>query len=413
MTKIRMGQNVPHAFGACSQTMITIGLAGLLAWHSALSNYLFAPSAGMAISPLFAAFFSASLLVAYCYASYRADSTLLSHARLAAWFIACIIAGSVAACLIAARLLPTWSIYVAAVVVGFSWASCAFLWAGIAANSSLSDTFRNLACALVLASAADLFFMHGGDVRSVIAAPFFGAVSLAGFLASLGDSIMSNDQILVRPQNTRTYMRIAAAATLFAGALGVTAGSTAHAATEIEMATINENVSTVALVARHHRTGGMAYFAKPRDIHWSAARFRARYCRHHASQHRSPRPCPNLARRHTLLMATSLHNYVRPARQRLKTRRDKPRAHIPRRMVHLKRRLCIRDSHWTIALPPIRDRQPEHVRGCGRRRHDNRHWRHAHVRRQCGKHHSRRVPLPRTRTKQKQRWGKYGRRKGR
>lgn len=56
MTKIRMGQNVPHAFGACSQTMITIGLAGLLAWHSALSNYLFAPSAGMAISPLFAAF---------------------------------------------------------------------------------------------------------------------------------------------------------------------------------------------------------------------------------------------------------------------------------------------------------------------------------------------------------------------
>ena len=92
---------------------------------------------------------------------------------------------------------------------------------------------------------------------------------------------------------------------------------------------------------RHHRTGGMAYFAKPRDIHWSAARFRARYCRHHASQHRSPRPCPNLARRHTLLMATSLHNYVRPARQRLKTRRDKPRAHIPRRMVHLKRRLCI------------------------------------------------------------------------
>ena len=174
MTKIRMGQNVPHAFGACSQTMITIGLAGLLAWHSALSNYLFAPSAGMAISPLFAAFFSASLLVAYCYASYRADPTLLSHARLAAWFIACIIAGSVAACLIAARLLPTWSIYVAAVVVGFSWASCAFLWAGIAANSSLSDTFRNLACALVLASAADLFFMHGGDVRSVIAAPFFG-----------------------------------------------------------------------------------------------------------------------------------------------------------------------------------------------------------------------------------------------
>ena len=90
------------------------------------------------------------------------------------------------------------------------------LMAGIAANSSLSDTFRNLACALVLASAADLFFMHGGDVRSVIAAPFFGAVSLAGFLASLGDSIMPNDQILVRPQNTRTYMRIAAAATLFA-----------------------------------------------------------------------------------------------------------------------------------------------------------------------------------------------------
>lgn len=249
MTKTRMGQNVPHAFSACGQAAIAIGLAGLLAWHSALSNYLFAPSAGMAVSPLFVAFFSASLLVAYCYASYRADSTLLSHARLAAWFIACIVAGSVAACLVAARLLPTWGIYVAAVVAGFSWASCAFLWAGIAANSSLSDTFRNLACALVLASAADIFFMHGGDMRSAIAAPFFGAVSLAGFLASLGNSIMPNDQILVRPQNTRAYMRIGAAATLFAGALGVTAGSTAHAATETGMATINENVSLVALIA--------------------------------------------------------------------------------------------------------------------------------------------------------------------
>ena len=249
MTKTRMRHNAPHAFDACGQATVAIGLAGLLAWHSALSNYLFVPSAGMAVSPLFAAFFSASLLVAYCYASYRADSTLLSHTRLVAWFIACIVAGSVTACLVAARLLPTWGIYVAAVVAGFSWASCAFLWAGIAANSSLSDTFRNLACALVLASAADIFFMHGGDMRSAIAAPFFGAVSLAGFLASHGNSIMPNDQILVRPQNTRAYMRIAAAATLFAGALGVTAGSTAHAATEIEMATINENVSTVALIA--------------------------------------------------------------------------------------------------------------------------------------------------------------------
>lgn len=249
MTKIRMGQNAAHSFGACGQAMIAVGLAGLLAWHSAISNYLFAPSAGMAVSPLFVAFFSASLLVAYCYASYRADSTLLSRTRLAAWFIACIVAGSVAACLVAARLLPTWGIYVAAIVVGFSWASCAFLWAGIAANYSMGDTFRNLACALVLASSADLFFMHGGDARSVIAAPFFGAVSLAGFLVSLDNSITPNDQILVRPRNTHAYMRIGIAATLFAGALGVTAGSTAHAATEIGMATINENVSLVALIA--------------------------------------------------------------------------------------------------------------------------------------------------------------------
>ena len=248
-TKTCMGHTTSHAFGACGQAATAIGLAGLLAWHSALSNYLFAPSAGMAVSPLFAAFFSASLLVAYCYASYRTDSTLLSHARLAAWFIACIVAGSVAACLVAARLLPTWSIYVAAVITGFSWASCAFLWAGITANSSLSDTFRNLACALVLASAADIFFMHGGDMRSTIAAPFFGAVSLAGFLTSLTDSIIPNDQILVRPQNTHAYMRIGTAATLFAGALGVTAGSTAHAATETGMAAINENVSLVALIA--------------------------------------------------------------------------------------------------------------------------------------------------------------------
>ena len=248
MTDTRTGQNAARAFSARKQTAIAVGLAGLLAWHSALSNYLFAPSAGMAISPLFISFFSASLLVAYCYASYRADSTLLSHARLAAWFIACIVAGSIAACLVAARLLPTWGIYAAAVVIGFSWASCAFLWAGIAANSSLDNTFRNLACALVLASAADIFFMHGGDMRSAIAAPFFGAVSLAGFLASLTDSIIPNDQILVRPKNTRTYMRIGAAATLFAGALGVTAGSTAHAATEIGMATINGNVSLIALV---------------------------------------------------------------------------------------------------------------------------------------------------------------------
>ena len=73
---------------------------------------------------------------------------------------------------------------------------------------------------------------------------------------------MPNDQILVRPQNTRTYMRICGRGTLFAGALGVTAGSTAHAATEIEMATINENAEHRRACRRHHRTGGMAYFAE-------------------------------------------------------------------------------------------------------------------------------------------------------
>ena len=52
MTDTRTGQNAARAFSARKQTAIAVGLAGLLAWHSALSNYLFAPSAGMAISRL-------------------------------------------------------------------------------------------------------------------------------------------------------------------------------------------------------------------------------------------------------------------------------------------------------------------------------------------------------------------------
>ena len=177
MTKIRMGQNVPHAFGACSQTMITIGLAGLLAWHSALSNFS-RPSAGMAISPLFAIFFflsvaSGSLLL---HASYRADSTLLCMRALphgssrassqAALQHVSSPRGSCRHGAFACRCRRRWILLgVMRVLMG--------------GNRGEFFTERHIPKPCVRprarASAADLFFMHGGDVRSVIAAPFFGA----------------------------------------------------------------------------------------------------------------------------------------------------------------------------------------------------------------------------------------------
>ena len=226
-----------------------VGLSGFLAWQNALTNYLFTPSAGHIVSPLFASFLSGSLLLVYCYVSYKHDSTLLTPGRLSAWFITCAIAGSVAACLVALRVLPPWSLYVAGLITGFSCASCAYLWATIAMSISAAKLLPNLAGALVISSAAEIAFMNGGDFGSAIAAPVFGAVSLAGFLLISHRSIAPTEDVLVRPKNVNAYLRIAIAVTLLAAALGVTAGTTAAAATESGMGTINRNVSLVALVA--------------------------------------------------------------------------------------------------------------------------------------------------------------------
>lgn len=227
--------------------IVVVGLAAFFAWQSALANYLFPPSANAAVSPLFAASFASSLIAAYCYLSYKHDSDLLSPTRLTAWFVTCAVAGSVAACLVSLRVLAPWGIYAAGLVSGYSWSSCAYLWASVATRMPKGNLFGIVMAALAISAFADFAFMHGGDFGSAAAAPVFGGVQLIAFCVASRGGATAHEPILVRPRNVASYIKLAAAVTLLAAALGVTAGSTAHSATEDGMSTFNRYVALVAL----------------------------------------------------------------------------------------------------------------------------------------------------------------------
>lgn len=244
------------ATGTAHFMAAAVGFTGAVAWQNTLADSLYLPSTDAAVSPLFAFFAAAAAILSFWPARRRMEQALLSPSKggFKALFAAGIAIGSVAALLVGAQLLPLWALYLAAALMGISSSVCTYLWAIKLHRFSESQLVPTVFSALGLASLLSLAFMSApAAIGAVIAAPLFGIVSLVGFCIDAPDSAMPQAGKAPEPQHQRArqgggrYGRIAAAMTLFAAALGVTAGTTATGATISNMAAINRDTSLAAL----------------------------------------------------------------------------------------------------------------------------------------------------------------------
>lgn len=226
-----------------------LGLASCFGWHDVMSDYLYVPSAGLAVSPMFVELACASLIVLWSLASYRLDSSLLSPVRAKAWFAAVAVFGTCAALLVSSGVAPIWSVYASSAVMGYAGASCIYLWAQALLRFESKYSLFVMFCALIVSSCAAWGFMVSGGVVSRLAAPAFCAVTCVCYFACLKRAAHSDGALLIRPRNTRSHARVAFGLTLYALALGVTLGTTGHVATEESISAINSNVATVAVVS--------------------------------------------------------------------------------------------------------------------------------------------------------------------
>lgn len=244
------------ATGTARFVAAAVGFTGAVAWQNTLADSLYLPSTDVAVSPLFAFFAAAAAILSFWPARRRMEQALLSPSKggFKALFAAGIAIGSVATLLVGAQLLPLWALYLAAALMGISSSVCTYLWAIKLHRFSESQLVPTAFSALGLASLLSLAFMSApAAIGAVIAAPLFGIVSLVGFFVDAPDSAMPQAGKAPEPQPQRArqgggrYGRIAAAMTLFAAALGVTAGTTATGATISNMAAINRDTSLAAL----------------------------------------------------------------------------------------------------------------------------------------------------------------------
>lgn len=226
-----------------------LGLASCFGWHDVMSDYLYVPSAGLAVSPMFVELACASLIVLWSLASYRLDSSLLSLARAKAWFTAVAVLGTCAALLVSSGVAPIWAVYASAAVMGYAGASCIYLWAQALLRFESKYSLFVMFCALMVSSCAAWGFMVLDGVVSRLVAPAFCAVTCVCYFACLKRAAHSDVALLIRPRNTRLYARVAFGLTLYALALGVTLGTTGHVATEESISALNSNVATVAVVS--------------------------------------------------------------------------------------------------------------------------------------------------------------------
>lgn len=225
------------------------GFAACLAWQNAMSDFLYVPSAARSVSPLFVELVAAAVIAVWCYICYARDSSLLDPARAKAVFAGCAAAGAIAGVLVATGSLSDWAVYGAAAVMGYSGAVCLYLWAAVFYGMAGRDVLPSVFCALGVSAAAQWAFMHAGDAGSYAAAPTFALVSAACFAFAVRGRAHLGGSLLVRPRKTRSFVRIAFGLTLYALALGVTAGTTANAGAEASQAVINANVTAIAFAA--------------------------------------------------------------------------------------------------------------------------------------------------------------------
>ena len=244
-----MGMSKDRPYGRALEVVAVLGLASCFGWRDVMSDYLYVPSAGLSVSPMFVELACASLVVLQSLVSYRLDSSLLSSVRAKAWFVVAAVLGACAALLVSLGAAPIWAVYISAAVMGYAGASCIYLWALVFPRFEGKPALFVMFCALLVSSCAAWGFMVSDGVISRMAAPAFCVTTCACYLTCLEKIGHSDGALLIRPRNTRLYARVAFGLTLYALALGVTLGTTGYAATEESTFAINVNVTRVAVVS--------------------------------------------------------------------------------------------------------------------------------------------------------------------
>ena len=227
---------------------LTIGFALFLVWQNASLSFLFPSSAEKAFSPLLVGSMSVAVLLAFCVFSYKRDAGTFTPA----WSIGLSFLATVAACvasvLVAQTLLPLWGIYVAAAVLGFVAAAVAFVWAMAFSERSSSDTLIGVCFAFFLSSVIDRMAMSSGYFTIPVIVVACGAVSWVCYVLAVRTKPLDERPLLVRPSNTKEFVKLGIGVAIFAVALGIVAGTTADVASEESMRELNANTATAAIV---------------------------------------------------------------------------------------------------------------------------------------------------------------------
>lgn len=227
---------------------LTIGFALFLVWQNASLTFLFPSSSGQILSPLLVGSMSVAFLLALCFISYRRDAGTFTPA----WSIGLSFITTVAACvacvLVAQTLLPLWGIYVAAAALGFSAATVAFVWATVFAERTSADTLVGVCCAFFLASVIDYAAMHSGYFTISVIVVACGIGSWVCYVLAVRSKPLDERPLLVRPSNTKEFVKLGIGLAIFAVALGIVAGTTADVATEESMRELNGNAALAAIV---------------------------------------------------------------------------------------------------------------------------------------------------------------------
>lgn len=226
----------------------TIGFALYLAWAMAATPLFMPASAAHFASPFLACCLGAAALVVFCYYSYRTDAGSFTPAWMRSCSLASTLAGGIAGVLVLYELLPSWALYVAALVLGFCSAVFAFVWALAYAEVRDWRATASAMLALLLGCVLDYGTMAftGEGIPWVITAFLLG--SWVCLLLSLRDVASKVGPVIVRPRHTREFVIFGIGATLFALALGIVGGTTAEVSTPESVGALNAGVARVGIV---------------------------------------------------------------------------------------------------------------------------------------------------------------------
>lgn len=227
---------------------LTIGFSLFLVWQNASLSFLFPSSSGRVVSPLFVGSLSVALLLALCFVSYKRDAGTFTPAWSIGLSFIATVAGCVACVLVAQTLLPLWGIYVAAAVLGFSAATVVFVWATAFAERSSSDVLIGVCCAFFVASVVDYLAMNSGYFTIPVIVVACGIGSWVCYMLAVRSKPLDERPLLVRPSNTKEFIKLGIGLAVFAVALGIVAGTTADVATEESMRDLNENAALASIV---------------------------------------------------------------------------------------------------------------------------------------------------------------------